>query len=205
MEFTFHSGDLALDLAGTVQHRRDDRRDLLTAPDRLARWAVAAGLVTDPPPVSAADLAAAVDLREAVYRAATAVLHGRAPAADDRDLINHWAAAAPPVPRLTGDGTVHRDGDAPAVLAAAARAAVDLLAAAAAPADGTGSGSGDDTGDGVDAGRGVLKECQADPCTRLYLDTSRRRTRRWCDMRQCGNRAKAAAFRARRTTPGTHA
>ena len=58
MEFTFHSGDLALDLAGTVQHRRDDRRDLLTAPDRLARWAVAAGLVTDPPPVSDADLAA---------------------------------------------------------------------------------------------------------------------------------------------------
>lgn len=197
MEFTFHSGDLALDLAGTVQHRRDDRRDLLTAPDRLARWAVAAGLVTDPPPVSDADLAAAVDLREAIYRAATAVLHGRAPAADDRDLINRRAAAAPPVPRLTGDGAVHRDGDATAVLAAAARAAVDLLAAAAAP--------GERTGDGVDACRGVLKECQADPCTRLYLDTSRRRTRRWCDMRQCGNRAKAAAFRARRTTPGTHA
>jgi predicted RNA-binding Zn ribbon-like protein len=202
MEFTFHSGDLALDLAGTVQHRRDDRRDLLTAPDRLAHWAVAAGLVTDPPPVSAADLAAAVDLREAVYRAATAVLHGRSPADDDRDLINRRAAAAPPVPRLSADGTVHRDGDTTAVLAAAARAAVDLLAAAAAPA---GSTAATGTGDGVDAGRGVLKECQADPCTRLYLDTSRRRTRRWCDMRQCGNRAKAAAFRARRTTPGTTA
>jgi predicted RNA-binding Zn ribbon-like protein len=199
MAFTFHSGDLALDLAGTVQHRRDDRRDLLTSPDRLARWAVAAGLVTDPPPVSADDLAAAVDLREAIYRSAVAVLHGGAPAADDRDLINLRAAAAPPVPRLTPDGTVHRDGDAAAVLAAAARAAVDLLAATA-TRDGTG---GDTGGDGVEAGRGVLKECQADPCTRLYLDTSRRRTRRWCDMRQCGNRAKAAAFRARRTTPDT--
>ncbi|MWA05972.1 hypothetical protein F8568_037600 [Actinomadura sp. LD22] len=197
MVFTFHSGDLALDLAGTVQHRRDDRRDLLTSPADLARWSVAAGLVTDPPPVSAADLAAAIDLREAIYRAATAVLHGAAPAAVDRDLINRRAAAPPPVPRLTGDGGVHRDGDAGAVLAAAARAAVDLLAAAAAPGDRDGAGAG--------AGRGVLKECQADPCTRLYLDTSRRRTRRWCDMSQCGNRAKAAAFRARRTSPDARA
>ncbi|HEU5027727.1 MAG TPA: CGNR zinc finger domain-containing protein [Spirillospora sp.] len=199
MEFTFLSGDLALDLAGTVQHRRADRHDLLTAPEHLARWSVAAGLVTDPPPVSDTDLAAAVDLREAIYRAATAVLHGEPPAAADRDLINRHAAAPPPVPRLTGDGAAHRDGDAGSVLAAAARAAVDLLAAATAPADPDGDG------DGVDAGRGVLKECQADPCTRLYLDTSRRRTRRWCDMSQCGNRAKAAAFRARRTTPGPHA
>ncbi|MBO2460878.1 CGNR zinc finger domain-containing protein [Actinomadura violacea] len=194
MEFTFVSGDLALDLAGTVQHRRDDRRDLLTSPGDLARWSAAAGLLTDPPEMSAGDLAAAVALREAIYRCATAVLHGAPLAAADRGLINLRAAAAPPVPRLTAGGAVHRDGDAAAVLAAAARAAVDLLAAAAAP-------GGDDT-DGADGtGRGVLKQCQADPCTRLYLDTSRRRTRRWCDMRQCGNRAKAAAFRARRT-PG---
>ncbi|QKG19023.1 CGNR zinc finger domain-containing protein [Actinomadura verrucosospora] len=186
MEFTFVSGDLALDLAGTVQHRRDDRRDLLTDPGGLARWSVAAGLLTDPPEMSAGDLAAAVALREAIYRSATAVLNGAPPAAADRDLINLRAAAAPPVPRLTAGGAVHRDGDAAAVLAAAARAAVDLLAAASAPGD-----------DADGTGRGVLKQCQADPCTRLYLDTSRRRTRRWCDMRQCGNRAKAAAFRAR--------
>ncbi|WP_344272053.1 CGNR zinc finger domain-containing protein [Actinomadura napierensis] len=199
MEFTFISGDLALDLAGTVQHRREDRREdrreLLASPADLARWSVAAGLLTDPPPAGPDDLAAALALREAIYRAATAVLHGEDPAGADRDLINRRAAAARPVPRLTAGGTVHRDGGTTAVLAAAERAAVDLLATADTTVTGPGDGG---------SGRGVLKECQADPCTRLYLDTSRRRTRRWCDMRECGNRAKAAAFRARHAGPGPH-
>lgn len=38
----------------------------------------------------------------------------------------------------------------------------------------------------------------ADPrCPRVFLDTSRNGTRRWCDMGTCGNRAKAARHRAR--------
>nr|WP_131757778.1 ABATE domain-containing protein [Actinomadura fibrosa] len=84
MEFTFVSGHLALDFAGTVQHRRADRRDLLARPADLARWTVAAGLLTEPPPAEAADLAAAVDLREAIYRAAIARLAGTGPADADR-------------------------------------------------------------------------------------------------------------------------
>jgi predicted RNA-binding Zn ribbon-like protein len=28
----------------------------------------------------------------------------------------------------------------------------------------------------------------------FFLDTSRNRTRTWCDMAACGNRAKAAAY-----------
>ncbi|MEV5575972.1 CGNR zinc finger domain-containing protein [Spirillospora sp. NPDC052269] len=31
----------------------------------------------------------------------------------------------------------------------------------------------------------------------MYADASHRGTRRWCDMRACGNRAKASAYRAR--------
>lgn len=38
-----------------------------------------------------------------------------------------------------------------------------------------------------------LKCC--DGCGRLFLDQSRNRSRRWCDMRACGNRAKARRFR----------
>ena len=34
-------------------------------------------------------------------------------------------------------------------------------------------------------------------CGWLFLDRSRNRTRFWCDMAVCGNRAKAAANRAR--------
>lgn len=33
--------------------------------------------------------------------------------------------------------------------------------------------------------------CCGDNCDWLYLDTSRNRSRRWCDMQSCGNRAKA--------------
>ncbi len=41
-----------------------------------------------------------------------------------------------------------------------------------------------------------LKRC--DGCGRLFLDASRNRTRRWCDMQGCGNRAKVARHRARK-------
>ncbi len=37
-----------------------------------------------------------------------------------------------------------------------------------------------------------LKECASrDGCAWLFLDTSRNGSRRWCDMRECGNRVKA--------------
>jgi predicted RNA-binding Zn ribbon-like protein len=41
-----------------------------------------------------------------------------------------------------------------------------------------------------------LKSC--DGCGRLFLDASRNRSRRWCDMQGCGNRAKIARYRARK-------
>jgi predicted RNA-binding Zn ribbon-like protein len=33
--------------------------------------------------------------------------------------------------------------------------------------------------------------CASDTCGWLFLDTSKNRSRRWCDMSDCGNRAKA--------------
>jgi predicted RNA-binding Zn ribbon-like protein len=44
------------------------------------------------------------------------------------------------------------------------------------------------------------KACAAHTCQWAYFDESRNRSRTWCDMAVCGNRAKARAFRAR-TTP----
>ena len=37
----------------------------------------------------------------------------------------------------------------------------------------------------------AIRRCEGRGCGWLFLDTSRNRTRRWCDMRICGNRAKA--------------
>ena len=36
-----------------------------------------------------------------------------------------------------------------------------------------------------------VRECDSDRCSWLFIDRSRARTRRWCDMKSCGNRAKA--------------
>ena len=42
-----------------------------------------------------------------------------------------------------------------------------------------------------------LRQCGGDDCGWLFLDTSRNRGRRWCDMRDCGNVAKVRRFRRR--------
>ncbi|GHF71441.1 putative RNA-binding Zn ribbon-like protein [Amycolatopsis bartoniae] len=92
------------------------------------------------------------------------------------------AAAVPPVRlRLAEDGTACRSGDIAAALATLARSAIELVS-------------------GVDSA--LIRECGAEECTRLYVDRSARRSRRWCDMRSCGNRAKAQNFRRRRAAAG---
>jgi predicted RNA-binding Zn ribbon-like protein len=47
------------------------------------------------------------------------------------------------------------------------------------------------------AERERIRMCAADTCAWVFLDTSKNHSRRWCDMRQCGNRAKARRFHAR--------
>lgn len=187
--FTFISGNLGLDLAGTLQHRRADRRDLLREPADLARWTVEAGILDVPPTVGDADLMAGKTLREAIYRLATGeavdrlgravdrpAVGGAGAAADDRLLVNRIAAGPPASVLLNDAGRVERSGDLDAALSTIAREAVQLLGGPRAV---------------------QIKECGGEVCTRLYVDTSRGSSRRWCDMHECGNRAKAAGFRAR--------
>lgn len=42
-----------------------------------------------------------------------------------------------------------------------------------------------------------VRECAGVSCGWYYLDESRNRSRRWCDMKVCGNREKARRHRAR--------
>jgi predicted RNA-binding Zn ribbon-like protein len=42
-----------------------------------------------------------------------------------------------------------------------------------------------------------VSACGVDTCRWLFLDTSRNHSRRWCDMKICGNRMKARRFHAR--------
>ncbi|GCE01347.1 CGNR zinc finger domain-containing protein [Embleya hyalina] len=176
MAYTFSGGDVALDLIGTVQARRTEPRDLLDTPASLASWTVAAGLVDTLPAVDERGLADTIELRETMYRLALARETPQRYAGPDLTTLNRLAAGEPVGVALTAGGLVERTGDLAAVLTEIARSAVALFG-------------------GPDADR--IRECEAPLCTRLYVDTSRHAGRRWCDMRGCGNRAKAAAFRAR--------
>ncbi|MBV8313725.1 MAG: CGNR zinc finger domain-containing protein [Planctomycetaceae bacterium] len=44
----------------------------------------------------------------------------------------------------------------------------------------------------------LIRSCGGSACTLVFLDRTKAHTRRWCSMAVCGNRAKAAAHRARR-------
>jgi len=41
-----------------------------------------------------------------------------------------------------------------------------------------------------------VRACGSPECRWLFLDTSKNHTRRWCDMKICGNRMKARRFKA---------
>jgi predicted RNA-binding Zn ribbon-like protein len=51
--------------------------------------------------------------------------------------------------------------------------------------------------------RALVRRCENPGCILYFLDTSRNRSRRWCSMEACGNRAKVAAhYRRQRDRRG---
>ncbi|MEA2620512.1 MAG: hypothetical protein QOC97_1285 [Chloroflexota bacterium] len=48
-----------------------------------------------------------------------------------------------------------------------------------------------------------IKICASPTCDWIFYDGSRTSRRRWCDMATCGNRAKAARYRARERASGS--
>lgn len=176
--FRFRGGHVALDFTATRARRlKPDPRELLVAPADLARWLAAAGMAETLPVASADGLATARALREAIYAIVDARIGGRAPAASDVVTLNRLASAPAATPWLDAEGRARWHGDVGALLALLAREAVLLLG-------------------GVDGPR--IRQCEADGCALLFLDTSRAGDRRWCSMKGCGNKAKVAEFRRRK-------
>ena len=44
-----------------------------------------------------------------------------------------------------------------------------------------------------------IRSCEGSACVLMFLDRTKAHARRWCSMAVCGNRAKAAAHRARKS------
>jgi predicted RNA-binding Zn ribbon-like protein len=176
MKFVYVSGRRCLDFAGTLRYRTSAPEELLTDSDRLSDWAVQAGLVDAAIAVTEDELAAAIELREAIYRVVTARLEHRPLELADVDLLNDRASQPRLTPRLDRTGSIGRDGAVSQLLASLAADLLDLLA-------------------GGDIEN--VKGCAHPNCTRLYLDSSRGKNRHWCGMGTCGNKVKVQAFRAR--------
>jgi predicted RNA-binding Zn ribbon-like protein len=176
--FKFRSGHLALDFPASLAARlRAEPRELLATPDDLGRWLVAAGLAESNPEPTAEELADARELREVLYRLGMACVQQGDFAAADLELLNRWAAEAPPVPQLGPAGVTWTRISVRALLAMLAREAVELFG-------------------GPLAAR--IRQCAGEGCALLFVDTSRSGERRWCSMAGCGNKAKVAELRRRR-------
>jgi len=48
----------------------------------------------------------------------------------------------------------------------------------------------------------LVRSCSSATCQWFFLDTSKNHHRRWCSMKQCGNREKVRRFYARQKTAG---
>lgn len=161
-------GTPALDFANLVSYRGTARaHDWLDPPANLDRWVHAARLDVSTP----ADRGPLIELREALASVLLDVADDRRPRGADFATIAAAAAGARSRQRLVWDTEASGAAWTPTRSALA-----DLLA---------------DDAAGLltdDARRRRIGAC--DECRWVYLDTTRNRSRRWCDPADCGNRAR---------------
>lgn len=185
--FAFDAGRVSLDLMATLANRGSLAPvERLVDETAFGHWLVGAQLAATSPVVDADDLAAVRRLREAVAAIVEARLNDTVWSAAVH-IVNEAAAQPAPPPRLQVErGRFERDDPAPTVagaLSVVAHDAIDLVTGASAP---------------------KLRMCDGEDCTGIFVDNSRGARRRWCSTKRCGNRARVAAHRARRSDPGPH-
>jgi predicted RNA-binding Zn ribbon-like protein len=170
------NSDLIIDFVNTVDLR--PREEGLGSPAELAGWLAAHGVLGDGENATKTELDEALSVREALRDLLSAQNGAETDVAAATAVLDEAARRA----RLslhfsTGEATLE-----PA--AGGVRGAIGRLLAevSAGMADGTWS---------------RMKACRADDCRWAFLDTAKNRSRAWCSMQSCGNRAKATAYRAR--------
>jgi predicted RNA-binding Zn ribbon-like protein len=196
LAFKFTGGHLCLDFVNTLRHRLSDRpAELLATYADLVSWGRAAGVLeagevgslmreaSHRPREAQAVLERAVALREVIHRIFDATVGGQASRREDLAALNTALAEAMGDLRLVPEGARFgwgSMGDSPVLerpLWSVVRSAAGLL-----------------TSDELED----VRKCGAPDCAWLFVDRSKNRSRRWCDMRTCGNRAKARRHYRRR-------
>ncbi len=188
--FDFESGSLCLDFANTVEwHNSDHPDDSLKDYFVLINWGEAAGILTsdqaeqlwqtakEQPKEAFVAYENAIQLREAIYRIFVNYSEEEHIDLSDLDLLNEALSKSlahlhinPSSQGFDWEFSMSPDS-LDQIIWPVARSAGELLVS--------------DTLDQV-------RQCADDRgCGYLFIDTSRNRSRLWCSMESCGNRAKA--------------
>ncbi|HEV3045686.1 MAG TPA: CGNR zinc finger domain-containing protein [Roseiarcus sp.] len=180
--------DLALDFTNTSSGRgHHSHLEHLRSAENVVSWArhakalaladsesILTALQTDEG-LAARFLKRALALREIIFAIGVEVASRRRAPDESVNALAHAHAACIAKARLTphGGGFVWswppQEAPIEAVLGPIALSALTLLTQA-------------------DLSR--IKQCQGDHCGWLFLDTTKNKSRRWCEMEVCGNRAK---------------
>ncbi len=188
-------GPPCLDFANTVSRRdTDEPNERLFTYAHLVAWAEHVALLTSDegaellaaseaqPAEAEAVFTRAIALREALFRIFARNAGGETPDAADLAILNKEIAGCYAFLRLvtSGPGFVWRwEYDAARldrILWPVVDSAAELLT------------SGD-----LDR----VRVCAGEHCGWLFVDRSKNRSRRWCDMQECGNVAKVRRYRRR--------
>jgi predicted RNA-binding Zn ribbon-like protein len=180
---------LCLNFANTVDWRLSGRpQEYLTGYPDLVRWSKRTGLLTEKeaqrllreaarhPRQAAVTFERAIELRDRVFRIFSAIAAARQPELSDLDALNGALSAALSRLRIVPAAEafqwewVGANDALDRMLWPIVRSAGELLTS-------------------EELSR--VRECAGETCGWLFEDVSRNRLRRWCEMKSCGNRAKA--------------
>ena len=185
--FDLSGGNLALNFANTVSDRASaNAREKLTDYNRLVFFGIDSGVLTrvdrlfalagESPGLGKSVLQKAVQFREALYAIFSAVVEHRTIPGNALALLNVMLQEAGEHGRLVSRDRrfvwewMYMDSYLDSMLWPIARAAADLLMS-----------------DEIQN----VRICAASDCGWLFVDRTKNRRRRWCDMKVCGNRVKA--------------
>jgi predicted RNA-binding Zn ribbon-like protein len=190
-EYRFSSvgGALCLDFANTVSsHLTEEPSEHLNSYEDLLAWARQSGALSMEEVNKLAEEAArrpadaegafnsALDLRRTIYLIFSAVASDQPAPEAVMQTFNAYLSGALTHARVVEEESGFTWGWAAAevslerMLWPVARSAADLL---------------------TDGQVERVRECGGHDCSWLFVDTSKNHSRRWCDMGDCGNRAKA--------------
>jgi predicted RNA-binding Zn ribbon-like protein len=173
--------ELIREFVNTVDLEKDEER--LATPADLSKWLLERELVPAPVNADAADLGHAIELRETLRTILLAHNGGAPIPAAAADLLDDVACRARLQLRFRG-GEIALEPEADGVDAALGRLLAIVQSAVA-----------HETWD-------RLKACRDHTCEWAFYDHTKNRSGAWCNMRVCGNRAKARAYRERHGETG---